>query len=298
MPEARKKTIRVLFSKVVLPEKVTPEKFKSLIAALFNSNESARTTQFDDAKHLLVPFGHNGDYYFSLAKERTGEWPAWLRNSGKVGKIKLPEGTLAETTCFGLHSSGKVLAEAYSHFAPKSSNLRQYLVHVGRSFNLPLEGLSLEPIMKENVYNEFINMNYHRKLLFKVANPSPEFWDEMSDKANLRQVLNLLGQSGGLTVEVTISVDRAKKRLNMSFVKSIVKPLFRGDAPASKLKVWGSEEIDGPSYPIDLIHDRLIHYGAVEIIGHYVSVNDYIETIKKGFSLNAAYLGQAAGSEK
>lgn len=298
MPEARKKTIRVLFSKVVLPQKVKPEKFKSLIADIFNSNESARTVQFDDAKHLLVPFDYNGGYYFSLAKERTGEWPAWLRNSGKVDEIKLPEGTLAETTCFGLHSSGKILAEAYSHFAPKSSNLRQYLVHIGRSFNLPLEGLSLEPIMKEDVYNEFINMNYHRKLLFKVANPSPEFWDEMSDKANFREVLNLLSESGGLTVEVTISVDRAKKRLKKSFVKSIVKPLFREDAPASKLRVWGSEEIDGPSYPIDLIHDRLIHYGEVKIIGHYVSVNDYIETIKEGFSANSAYLRQVARSEE
>lgn len=297
MPESKKKSIRVLFYRIILPRRVSNTRLNRLMSELVQKNEADRTKEFDQAKHLLVPFSSSGGFYFTLAKERTGEWPAWLRKGGKVDEIKLPEGTLAETTCFWLAPKEGVLAEAYSHFAPKPSHLKKYLIHVGQEEDVSLDRLSFEPIMKKDVYAEFANMNYHRKLTFKVANPSPEFWDEMSSKDHFREVLQLLNDSNGLTMEVTISVDRAKKKLNSGFVQRIVRPLFRQEGKASKLKVWGSEDMEGPSHPIDLIHDRLVHYNQVNINGHYVLINDYIDAIKQGFIENRDYLAQIVASE-
>jgi hypothetical protein len=292
------RNLKVFYYTLNLPDDTTHDEFESFVAELLDGSQEDRTVRMNGIQHRIrrVPCLGEG-YKLAVARERTGNWPYWMRDDAgnEFDRVPLQSGTLGEVSFFWLLPQRNLMLEIYNHYGPSQATFREYITRQGVNQGRPLTGFSFRAIFERDQYARFLRVTRAQKIQFKVniANAPQEVIDEEVGGRNLNQALSLLGQdSGGMDVDITVSVGRGSS-LSVEGIRSWVSSL-RNSEDTKTLKVRGAEgEDDRPEF-INLLEGRLEFPRSIHIDDNYLATNEYVQLFNEAYATHQGYLAEHA----
>lgn len=261
---------------------------KALKNALYNLDKRPsedRTHQYRGTKYLGEILGSPPPGFFmGLVKERTS-WPYWLKGDGRLAKLPLPEGTLVEVTYALVFPEKRIFVLIFNNNGPSLKAYEAYLSFLAKA---PVE---LAPIYTQDAYERMLRWGVLKKLVFKVAAPSPGVVGS-SLEGDLGKALDLLARTGAIELTVTLSMSRYRGSLDLGRVHRFIRSLLNLDDRIQKLEVRGAESEKMPRETLDLIEERLKFRKTIEIKENYLLPPDALKVLTEAFQKHRDYLNE------
>lgn len=280
-----KKPLTVYFYILDAEENVL-ESLKNGLLSLNNRSIEDRVHQYRNSKYLGEVFRPlaDGSFFMGLVKERTS-WPYWLRENGLLDELRLPEGTLAEVTYSLVFPARRIFIMIFNNNGPSQKAYEAYLSFLAQA---PIE---LAPIYTRDAYERMLRWGVFKKLIFKVAAPSPGIVSS-SLESELDKALDLLARTGAIELTVTLSMSRYRGSLAIGTIHRLIKALLNLEDRIQKLEVRGSESEEMPRETLDLIEERLKFRKTVEISENYLPRADALEVLIEASRTYRDYLNE------
>jgi hypothetical protein len=199
-----------------------------------------------------------------LLKIRMDNLPVKASLEGPINELGLDDDEgIGEESAFLFDSRLAVLAHQRNRSGVSASRMVAYVCQASEVDDQPV----FEPIVNVDAYREIMGMTRHSRLEIKCARAdNAELWQgDDSASAAMRQMSEL----NAPMLTLTASCGRSDQLLDTDFVQGLVnavRPLLnRRDQVVTKLEITGKSDDDSERLVVDLVRDRMIETGAVEV---------------------------------
>lgn len=141
--------------------------------------------------------------------------------------------------------------------------------------------IKLTPLFENKIDVKTLSWDYYKKISASIHFPN---FDELSEFMATKegQLFNIVDETGGLKVDITVTAPKQNQKLNLSQTREIVKSLLPNDY-CTKLVLKGSDNDSESIEEYDIKNAQVKYKELVEISGSYMSESEALVLLKRAF---------------